>query len=590
MDAVVVEVAPLLLTVVRTLRTPARLTVALEDLLRWHLQIHPEPSCLHGVGDALFRTLESFAGDLWIAVEPIATAAVAEIAARIVRELQATSTSLILPIWLPVFGDLQETSLARLLHIIHMFRASGMITLVRDNRKLQLAFEDGQCGVYSDSSHHDKRRMMRCFSWPDGQFRLKLGALVSENTLRSFGEPAWVIYRGVTEQVPPYIAAGRLAPHMGRYAVTRAHAQPVLDRMGRPRQLRQLCEACDGSRTLEEALGANPPGELILAAYYAIETDLIITSADGPMELPPLIDYAMVSPPAGVGMNANSDIPFLPPTDESLGPLGPMSSGNGLSTRPPSSGIRRSASELAIRRGRNISKTQATPKTEDILLERSTDFDLDADIDGTFRHEGSAAPLAQNLEEKRSGPEEGLATAGPGRHGHADRDRRGTPGRGSPMAPGEAVAGASPRIETAKPEQAAARFFHRGWRLLEAEAYLDAAAEFSRAMEVHPEHPRYQAWYAWASFLHTPHGVNSLIRDLLAISGPGAEALDVHLVLGRIYKRLGETDKAIAEFTMASVISPECPEAIREIRRFEAAGDGEHNSWSKRRGPNTEDF
>ena len=132
---------------------------------------------------------------------------------------------------------------------------------------------------------------------------------------------------------------------------------------------------------------------------------------------------------------------------------------------------------------------------------------------------------------------------------------------------------------SARPEHAAARFFHRGWRLLESDDFEGAAAEFMRAIEVHPGHARYLAWYAWARFCSDPQRASAAVNRLLRVSGTGADALDVHLVLGRIYKRLGETEKAIAEFTMASVIAPGCPEAIREIRRYENAQDGvDHNS------------
>jgi hypothetical protein len=581
METVAAEVAPLFIVVARSLKGD-QLSGTLEDVVRWHLQYHPEPSCIHGVGDALFRTLENFCGPSWADLEPVATAAVTEIARRVLPELQAHSSSLILPVWLPTFGDLEESTLARLLHVIHLFRASGVLTLMRDKRKLQVAFEDGQCGVYSEMSHQEKRRLMICFGWPGGQFRLKIGGLISETSLRSFGEPAWVIYRGITEQVPPYIAAGKIAAHMGRWAVTRAHAQQVLDRMGRPQPLVALCNACDGTGSLEKALGEHPPAEKILAAHYAIATDLIITMDNGPIERPPLIEYALVTPPSQAE-DPEGEVAYMSASDDSMGPWGPQSSGRRLSTRPRSSGIRKSASDLAIRHGRDISSTRATRRsTGELPPPRGTEasFDLDEVTDDTFRLEGSAAPLAETLQENRSNLALATSAGQEGRHSDPSRVDRDTPGRGSPMAPSnDSMRARGQGQSSARPEHAAARFFHRGWRLLESDDFEGAAAEFMRAIEVHPGHARYLAWYAWARFCSDPQRASAAVNRLLRVSGTGADALDVHLVLGRIYKRLGETEKAIAEFTMASVIAPGCPEAIREIRRYENAQDGvDHNS------------
>ena len=100
-------------------------------------------------------------------------------------------------------------------------------------------------------------------------------------------------------------------------------------------------------------------------------------------------------------------------------------------------------------------------------------------------------------------------------------------------------------------------------------------------MAVDPGRARYEAWYAWARFQSDEDAAAGIIARLLRVPVSDADGVDVHLVLGRIYKRRGERDKAIAEFTMASVVSLDCPEAVREIRRYESARDNtDHNSWS----------
>ena len=111
--------------------------------------------------------------------------------------------------------------------------------------------------------------------------------------------------------------------------------------------------------------------------------------------------------------------------------------------------------------------------------------------------------------------------------------------------------------------------FQTGEARLRQRDYEGALACFGAALTGYPEEGEYHALYGWCLYLCHPDNTVMVQEAIEHVKRGVKLAHDrekPYLYLGRLYKVIGRGAAAEKMFTRALEISPECVEALRELR------------------------
>ena len=235
---------------------------------------------------------------------------------------------------------------------------------------------------------------------------------------------------------------------------------------------------------------------------------------------------------------------------------------NGATARPTrlATGSRKSASSSAVkirparsRTSRSVGKADTVPGRR-VRLGTSPDSAVNAKPARantpkapvqapTGSHKKASAPTAQR---KKTAPVSKAAPSGLGRS--ADTDVK-----------SQRRAALTQRVP---PKQ----HFKNGERFMRSGQYAKAREAFKHAAKLDDKDPTFRAHYAWARFMISPtegERAKQLLKECLNLKGRHVE---VHVFLGRIYKRENDMVRAMSHFQSAVDADKNCVEAQREIR------------------------
>jgi tetratricopeptide (TPR) repeat protein len=115
----------------------------------------------------------------------------------------------------------------------------------------------------------------------------------------------------------------------------------------------------------------------------------------------------------------------------------------------------------------------------------------------------------------------------------------------------------------------AANQFQRGDGLLNSRNYEEALVHFGSALELNPEEGDYHTHYGWTLHLCHP-GDMTIIQEAMEHVRRGlklaSHADRAYLYMGRLFRATGKPAAAEKMFTRAVQLSPDCVEALRELR------------------------
>jgi hypothetical protein len=170
-------------------------------------------------------------------------------------------------------GSLTELSLSRVLYSIYVRGFSGRLVLRGAQREQAFWCRDGQLG---GDNVMENQLLMSAFAWTSGSYELRAEPV--PGSFVGFGSTLQRIYDGCARFVSLNQAAERLQGWEDRFPiVTRFWGERIMDLGGLP-ILRRFCDLCDGNQPWGELLKLSWQDVQVMlkAAYYAVETDLVV--------------------------------------------------------------------------------------------------------------------------------------------------------------------------------------------------------------------------------------------------------------------------------------------------------------------------
>ncbi len=113
--------------------------------------------------------------------------------------------------------------------------------------------------------------------------------------------------------------------------------------------------------------------------------------------------------------------------------------------------------------------------------------------------------------------------------------------------------------------------FHRGMTFFRRKKFAEALAEFDQAVEHAPLEAEYLTYQAWASVKNAPndsHRAEKAKQALLKSVQMNPRLAVTHLYLGYLLKNEGKEKEALRRFERTIQYNPDCTDAVRELRLY----------------------
>ncbi len=126
-----------------------------------------------------------------------------------------------------------------------------------------------------------RKRIVECFGWPDGRFRLDRGAVLADGAQAFRVDPLVLIQDGIGAHWTPDRGLAELGSRLTRHATPSERFEALAARLRPTPEARALIEAIDPARSFGEALYPSLSAEALAAAWVLAETGALAFT-DGP--------------------------------------------------------------------------------------------------------------------------------------------------------------------------------------------------------------------------------------------------------------------------------------------------------------------
>ena len=485
----------------------------------------------------------------------------------------------------PVEGNLAEVGLPQLLHGLHGLQATGVLLLSGGKKRKAIQLRDGcpvsvksnlvnEClgnylarhGKLSEEDMSESLRRMKkgeglqgqilvamqvieeeeitralhlqaaeklseIFAWKRGSFRFEIGGrLKSANTLALDTGPAGVIMAGIRSYFPLERVDSYLS-EWGKSFVARGRSPFYwLQDIDLSPEEEEFLAGLDGSRRLAEVVETDESARRTLYGLLVTEMLELRSAPDGERMVPPPLKLA-------------------PPRVRAEPTPGPKIDGERALR------VELAAMAEKLRSKNYFEMLEVSETAEGVELDEAYEVLARKAHPDRFSHASDAVrQLADEVFQLLTEAHDTLSS--PKRRTEYVLERR----------KGERVA-----AQRAEGERAltAETHYQQGEQLMRQRDYEGALLCFGKAVENFSEEGEYHAHYGWNLYLCNPDN-SVMIEEAIEHVTRGVKlARDrekPYLFLGRLYKVVGKVAAAERMFTRAVQISPECVEAMRELR------------------------
>ena len=170
-------------------------------------------------------------------------------------------------------GDLDDISVARLVHVVAQQKLTGKLALVSDEMQRSFAFRDGDLLQKASVTISDSGYLKAAFAWSNGRYRFEPKDDISGETI----DPYPILIRGALDHLDQRKAMNDLMGSMQKYVAPTDLWEERREHLSQFDDLTNFVGHCTGDKTLEEALSAIASSSLkgFQAGHFALECDLV---------------------------------------------------------------------------------------------------------------------------------------------------------------------------------------------------------------------------------------------------------------------------------------------------------------------------